>query len=322
MSVFFGQSGRLAPGAACLDLPTRSRARASSRAGLAAVIAFGLTTGLGGCASSVGNWSTNVAEAPMFPESQWGVAASTRVIPAEQPVPRGGGVYKVGAPYKVGNLWYQPREQPDYDRVGIASWYGSDFHGRKTANGEVFDMHGLTAAHPTLPMPSYVYVTNVANNRKVLVRVNDRGPYVAGRIIDLSKAAAHAIGLKDTGTGHVRVRYAGPAPLDGNDRRERDHLAGRDWGAQQPTRVASMQAAPVLYAPPPSQAYDPAGAGGYGAAPGYQGMPAQTGSNRAVADAYVPQQPQYSAAPPAEPQGAGMSGWSAQAYRAGLAGRR
>ena len=100
---------------------------------------------------------------------------------------RGGGRYKVGDPYQVGGRWYNPREQPDYDRVGIASWYGSDFHGRHTANGEVFDMNALTAAHPTLPLPSYAYVTNLSNNRTILVRVNDRGPYVGDRVIDLSK---------------------------------------------------------------------------------------------------------------------------------------
>jgi len=161
----------------------------------------------------------------MFPESKWGVSASRRVADDAQPVRKGGGVYKIGAPYKVGGRWYNPREQPDYDRIGTASWYGSDFHGRSTANGEIYDMNALTAAHPTLPLPSYAYVTNLSNGRTILVRVNDRGPYVGDRVIDLSKASARMLGLHGRGTGRVRVRYAGPAPLDGDDSRERQFLA-------------------------------------------------------------------------------------------------
>jgi rare lipoprotein A len=126
-------------------------------------------------------------------------------------------------------MWYVPREEPGYDRTGTASWYGADFHGRATANGERYDMDALTAAHPTLPLPSYVTVTNLANNRTVLVRVNDRGPYVGGRILDLSRAAARALGYETQGTAQVRVRYAGRAPLDGNDARERQFLAAQPW---------------------------------------------------------------------------------------------
>lgn len=186
---------------------------------------------LGGCASSQSGVSSGLASSgrPMFPESKWGVSASRRVAGAGERIPKGGGVYKVGAPYQVGGRWYKPREQPDYDRVGTASWYGSDFHGRHTANGEIFDMHALTAAHPTLPLPSYAYVTNLSNSRTILVRVNDRGPYVGDRMIDLSKASADALGLRGSGTGQVRVRYAGPAPLDGNDARERQFAASRSW---------------------------------------------------------------------------------------------
>lgn len=195
---------------------------------------------LGGCASSQSVVSSGFAPrasgsaggAPMFPESQWGVSASRRVAGPNDYIPKGGGVYKVGAPYQVGGRWYNPREQPDYDRIGIASWYGADFHGRKTANGEIFDMHALTAAHPTLPLPSYAYVTNPANNRTILVRINDRGPYVGERMIDLSKRSADVLGLRQGGTGRVRVRYAGPAPLDGDDRRERQFLASRGWNGE------------------------------------------------------------------------------------------
>lgn len=199
------------------------------RAGVAMVA--GIAAGVvGGCASTSGTSSAGLSagSAPMFPESKWGVSASRRVVGAGERIPKGGGTYKVGAPYQVGGRWYNPREQPDYDRVGTASWYGSDFHGRKTANGEVFDMHALTAAHPTLPIPSYAYVTNIANGRTILVRVNDRGPYVGDRMIDLSRESARSLGFLSKGTGRVRVQYAGPAPLDGNDARERQFLASRN----------------------------------------------------------------------------------------------
>jgi rare lipoprotein A len=155
--------------------------------------------------------------------------ASPRVVTSTSRIPKGGGIYKVGTPYQVDGQWYEPREEPDYDRTGIASWYGDDFHGRRTANSEIYDMTALSAAHPTLPMPSYAYVTNLANNRTVMVRVNDRGPYARGRIIDLSSAAADALGMISHGTAQVRVRYAGRAPLDGNDWREQRYLASQPW---------------------------------------------------------------------------------------------
>lgn len=144
-------------------------------------------------------------------------------------LPKGGGSRKVGNPYKIAGRWYTPKEDPTYDRVGIASWYGSDFHGRKTANGEIYDMNALTAAHKTLPLPSYAYVTNQRNNRTVLVRINDRGPYAGNRIIDLSRATARALGTEQSGLAKVRVQYAGPAPLDGNDYHERKFLASQNW---------------------------------------------------------------------------------------------
>ena len=217
-------------------LDGRSRAR---RARALVVTATLAAAAMGGCASTQSVVSSSFgpssspagssAREPMFPESKWGVSASRRVAGPNDHIPKGGGVYKVGSPYQVGGRWYKPREQPDYDRIGVASWYGSDFHGRKTANGEIFDMHALTAAHPTLPMPSYAYVSNPANGRTILVRINDRGPYVGERLIDLSRASADALGLRSGGTGRVRVRYAGPAPLDGTDFRERQHLASRPW---------------------------------------------------------------------------------------------
>jgi rare lipoprotein A len=115
-------------------------------------------------------------------------------------------------PYQIRGRWYRPAEQPDYDEVGLASWYGDAFHGRPTATGEPFDMHALTAAHKTLPLPGLVEVTNLANGRRVVLRINDRGPFVEGRIIDLSRAAADALDLRQAGVGRVRVRYLGRAP--------------------------------------------------------------------------------------------------------------
>lgn len=161
--------------------------------------------------------------------SKWGVVSSPRVAGLYDPIPKGGGIYKTGSPYEVGGQWYVPREQPNYDAVGTASWYGEDFHGRKTANGEIYDMNALSAAHPTLPMPSYVYVTNLENGRTILVRVNDRGPYVDNRMIDLSYKAAKELGAEKKGLTRVRVRYAGNAPLNGDDSEERFYLNQQSW---------------------------------------------------------------------------------------------
>ena len=142
---------------------------------------------------------------------------SPRVVKPGQPVPKGGGAYKVGRSYTIRGQTFHPREDEGYDRTGVASWYGDDFHGRLTANGEVYDMHALSAAHPTLPMPTYVRVTNLQNDRSVVVRVNDRGPFARGRIIDLSKRTAEVLDFKRDGTAQVRVQFVGRAPLDGED---------------------------------------------------------------------------------------------------------
>lgn len=135
------------------------------------------------------------------------LASCATQVPA--PVSRGvivgGGIYKIGDPYKVAGVWYYPREAPDYDQTGIASWYGRQFHGKKTANGEIFNMNALTAAHKTLPMPSTVRVTNLENGRWIILRVNDRGPFIPGRIIDVSRRGAEALGFRRKGTARVRV---------------------------------------------------------------------------------------------------------------------
>ncbi len=173
---------------------------------------------LGACSQSTATRDTDL-----------GVMTSARVVSGSRNIPKGGGHYKVGKPYKVSGRWYVPRKDPKYDRSGVASWYGTAFHGRRTANGEIYDMNALTAGHRTLPLPSYAYVTNRKNGRTILVRINDRGPYVNDRIIDLSKRSARELGFMGQGLARVRVRYAGPAPLNGSDVAEHRYLATQRW---------------------------------------------------------------------------------------------
>lgn len=129
-------------------------------------------------------------------------------MPDNDELPTGsqGVVRKVGKPYKIAGVWYYPKEDPHYDEVGYASWYGSDFHGKKTANGELYNMNSLTAAHKTLPLPTFVKVTNLANGRTIILRVNDRGPFVKGRIIDISRRGAQLLGFDRQGVTKVRVQ--------------------------------------------------------------------------------------------------------------------
>jgi len=156
--------------------------------------------------------------------------------PGNGPLPRGGGRYHIGEPYQVAGRWFTPKVQPGYDKVGLASWYGPQFHRRQTSNGEWFDMNYLTAAHATLPLPSYAKVTNLQNGREVIVRINDRGPFVGDRIIDLSRQAATVLGFKEQGKAEVRVQYLGPAPL--NDRGSQLMALNEQLrGGAEPTRV-------------------------------------------------------------------------------------
>jgi rare lipoprotein A len=150
-------------------------------------------------------------------DPRYGVSSSARVIPLGQPIPKGGGSYRVGQPYTVAGRTYVPAEDPHYRAEGVASWYGEDFHGRLTANGEIYDMNSMSAAHPTLPLPSYVRVTNVSNGRSVIVRINDRGPYSGDRVIDVSMRAAVVLGFFGSGLAPVRVEYVGAAPIEGSD---------------------------------------------------------------------------------------------------------
>ncbi len=139
-----------------------------------------------------------------------------------------GGIYKIGTPYQIEEQWYYPREDTKYEGKGIASWYGTKFHGNRTANGEIFDMNLLTAAHPTLPMPVMARVTNLENGKSIIVRINDRGPFAKNREIDLSRKAAEQLGYLDKGTAQVRVQYLRRAPLYS--------AAGRLLGTTEPER--------------------------------------------------------------------------------------
>lgn len=145
------------------------------------------------------------------------LAACATVDHAPRPSGRIASVGGTGKPYQVNGVWYVPREQPRYNEVGTASWYGDAFHQRATASGELFDMNAVSAAHTTLPLPCIVEVTNLDNGRRLQVRVNDRGPFVGDRIIDLSREAARQLGYERSGLARVRVRYVGPAPLLGPD---------------------------------------------------------------------------------------------------------
>ncbi len=171
---------------------------------------------------------------------------SDRVAADDEPVPKGGGTYKVGKPYNVNGRTYVPRENTLYRSEGIASWYGPDFHGKQTANGELYDMHALSAAHPTMPLPSYARVTDLDNGRSIIVRVNDRGPYVRNRIIDLSIGTAKALNFYGHGLAHVRVEYVGPAPLEGSDDKLLLATLREGSPAPAPSKVMLASAKPFL----------------------------------------------------------------------------
>jgi rare lipoprotein A len=175
-------------------------------AALAAYAAFGLA----GCAQQPPFHTSEY-----FPESVYG-AASQRVVADSQPVPHGGGTYLLGHPYTVDGRTYYPSTH-HYVAIGLASWYGDAFHGRRTANGEIFDRNSISAAHPTMPLPSYARVTNLRNHYSMIVRVNDRGPFEPGRIMDVSRRVADMLDFRKKGTTKVKVEYIGPASLDGSD---------------------------------------------------------------------------------------------------------
>lgn len=191
-----------------------------------------------------------------FSSREYGVSASKREYTGKR-VPKGGGRYQVGKPYKVAGRWYKPRENTRYDATGKASWYGPNFHGRRTANGEIFDQNAISAAHPTLPLPSYVRVTNLENGNSIIVRVNDRGPFAHGREIDLSRRAADLLGYINKGTARVRVKYVGRAPLEGDDTRtlmaSYNQKTRMERGAETTTRIAFAEPTVRRLAPVPAQ---------------------------------------------------------------------
>ncbi len=178
-------------------------------------------------------------------DPKYGVSASARVVEPGAPVPKGGGAYRVGKPYTVAGRVYIPEEDVNYSATGVASWYGDDFHGRFTANGEVFDMNSISAAHKTLPLPSYVRVTNLANKRSIVVRVNDRGPYAQDRVIDLSVKTAQLLGFYGHGLAKVKVDYVGRAPLAGSDDRKLMATLRDGNGKPADVMLALNDAAPV-----------------------------------------------------------------------------
>jgi rare lipoprotein A len=179
-------------------------------------------------------------------DPRYGVSSSPRVVAFGDPVPKGGGTYRVGKPYSVAGRVYVPEEDTGYRAEGMASWYGDDFHGRLTANGEVFDMSSLTAAHPTLPMPSYARVTNLSNGKSLVVRVNDRGPYHGNRLIDVSNKAAELLEFKGNGVAKVRVEYVGRAPLEGSDDRQLMATLRTGVPAPSPSAVRIASARPFI----------------------------------------------------------------------------
>ncbi|WP_457108079.1 septal ring lytic transglycosylase RlpA family protein [Methylobacterium sp. P5_C11] len=206
-------------------------------------------------------------------DPKYGVKASPRLYNEGDAIPKGGGRRYTGKPYVVAGQTYVPKENPNgYVREGLASWYGSAFHGRMTANGEVFDRHSIAAAHPTLPLPSYARVTNLDNGYSMVVRVNDRGPYHAGRVMDVSEEAADALGFHRKGTAHVRVEYVGKASVAGSDDRKllaslrtdgrpagRSTVMMADLGPTEDTeRFARSAPAPLAFRPAQDSAPEPA----------------------------------------------------------------
>lgn len=227
------------------------------------------------CAFTASCSTTKTADKPKrskeyFAESIYGVKASPRLV-ASGPVPKGGGRYMVGKPYVVKGKTFVPKENPNYDKVGVASWYGDAFHGRMTANGELYDKEHLSAAHPTLPLPSYARVTNLNTGSSVIVRINDRGPFHKGRIIDLSRKTADMLDMTHSGTGEVRVQYIGPARMDGRDmpylmasyikKGERGPVINPGGQIASGVMVASNDVAVPQYRPPVQTSYQTALAG-------------------------------------------------------------
>lgn len=200
-------------------------------------------------ACSGGNGVPHVKRAA-FSSKEFGVSASPRVTNAKNPR-KGGGRALVGKPYTVRGETYTPLANPvGYVASGSASWYGNDFHGRLTANGEIFSATAISCASPVLPLPSYVRVTNTDNGRSVVCRVNDRGPYMHGRVMDLSYRTAEILGYANRGVGNIQVQYIGPAPLNGDDTRMLLASVDRPTRMEQQTTMLAMADTPALVPQP------------------------------------------------------------------------
>ncbi|MEO5374771.1 MAG: septal ring lytic transglycosylase RlpA family protein [Alphaproteobacteria bacterium] len=178
--------------------------------------------------------------------------------PAAGPVAAETGNYKVGEPYQINGIWYYPHEDYDYRENGVASWYGADFHGKRTANGEIYDMNAMTAAHRTLPMPSLVRVTNQTNGRTLVVRVNDRGPFANDRILDLSRRSAQLLGFEEAGTTRVKVEILTEESIALKSQLLRNNLAGAPRVDSVPRAIVASETLPPL--PVTSEALPPVAA--------------------------------------------------------------
>jgi rare lipoprotein A len=270
-----------------MTIPLLGASAAAARWAWLGTAGAGLALALSGCANqTVQQRYAHGHE--YFSEAKYG-RASPKVVADGQPIPKGGGQYLVGHPYMVAGHAYYPREMESYTAVGMASWYGAAFHGRRTANGEIYDMASITAAHPTMPLPSYARVTNLDNGYSVIVRVNDRGPFHGGRVMDVSSRAADVLGFKGVGTARIKVEYVGRAPLEGSD----------DGALLASLRTDGSPANLEGYSSPVMVA------GGYQSGPSLFGALFGSGRSEAVARPAPPPPPepiQVAAAPPLPPE--------------------
>ena len=195
--------------------------------------------GLAACASSEPQRLAQYTQRPPVPRN---IPVQTPVVdfPVSETMPEFGSSedQKIGNPYVIAGRTYVPMRDDSYDAVGVSSWYGPNFHGRPTSNGEIFDQNALTAAHTTLPLPSLIEVTNLGNGRRIVLRLNDRGPFADDRILDVSRAAARELGFLGAGLADVRVRYLGPA--DAQDRAAPSRVFTADDIADDPIAARVM----------------------------------------------------------------------------------
>lgn len=271
---------------------------------LKALVAALAMIAVAGCAQerSRGGYSGASGGKEYFPQGSKYGRASPRVFLEGQRIPKGGGRYLVGRPYRIAGRTYVPSEKVvGSSFTGMASWYGAAFHGRRTANGEVYDMRSITAAHPTMPLPSYVRVTNLKNARSIIVRVNDRGPYHGGRVMDLSQRVAELLEFRGAGTARIKVDYLGKAEMEGSD--DEKLAATLSTGAPaeldgygEPRRVMVAEPAP----PPPEPAPAPAPAAAPPPRAATLEEPADPPPAHARAQAMPPRSPNAQSAAPLE----------------------